>query len=264
MITMKKNIIAIGMLALSMCTLPAFAQQDRNQGIIKSALLGLEYEVKAGFNIGGTSPLPLPVEIRSINSYRPTTAIAVEGNVTKWLDKERKWGMIVGVRLENKGMKTDATVKNYGMEIIGEGGEVVKGNWTGRVMTKVRNSYLTVPVLATRQLNKRFSMSLGPYISYMLEGDFSGHVYDGYLREGNPTGNKVVFTGDKSAPYDFSGDLRRFQWGAQLGAEWKAFKHLNVYADLTWGLNDIFKKDFDTVTFAMYPIYLNVGFGYAF
>lgn len=262
--TMKKNIAAICMLILSMSTLSAFAQQDRNQGIIKSALLGLEYEVKAGFNIGGTSPLPLPVEIRSINSYRPTTAIAVEGNVTKWLDRERKWGVIVGIRLENKGMKTDATVKNYGMEIIGEGGEVVKGNWTGRVKTKVRNSYLSVPVLATRQLNKRFSMSLGPYVSYMLEGDFSGHVYEGYLREGNPTGNKVVFTGDKSAPYDFSDNLRRFQWGAQLGAEWKAFKHLNVYADLTWGLNDIFKKDFDTVTFAMYPIYLNVGFGYAF
>lgn len=262
--TMKKNIAVICMLILSMSTLSAFAQQDRNQGIIKSALLGLEYEVKAGFNIGGTSPLPLPVEIRSINSYRPTTAIAVEGNVTKWLDRERKWGVIVGIRLENKGMKTDATVKNYGMEIIGEGGEVVKGNWTGRVKTKVRNSYLSVPVLATRQLNKRFSMSLGPYVSYMLEGDFSGHVYEGYLREGNPTGNKVVFTGDKSAPYDFSDNLRRFQWGAQLGAEWKAFKHLNVYADLTWGLNDIFKKDFDTVTFAMYPIYLNVGFGYAF
>ena len=41
-------------------------------------------------------------------------------------------------------------------------------------------------------------------------------------------------------------------------------KHLNVNADLTWGLNDIFQKDFQTITFAMYPIYLNVGFGYAF
>lgn len=50
----------------------------------------------------------------------------------------------------------------------------------------------------------------------------------------------------------------------QLGGEWKAFKHLNVYADLSWGLNDIFKKDFKTITFAMYPIYLNLGFGYAF
>lgn len=62
----------------------------------------------------------------------------------------------------------------------------------------------------------------------------------------------------------FSDNLRKFQWGLQLGGEWRAFKHLNVYADLTWGLNDIFKKDFDTIAFAMYPIYLNVGFGYAF
>lgn len=36
----------------------------------------------------------------------------------------------------------------------------------------------------------------------------------------------------------------RFQWGAQIGTEWKAFKHLIVYADLTWGLNDIFQKGF--------------------
>ena len=52
--------------------------------------------------------------------------------------------------------------------------------------------------------------------------------------------------------------------GLQVGGEWKAYKHLNVHADLTWGLNDIFKKDFKTISFAMYPIYLNVGFGYAF
>ena len=71
-------------------------------------------------------------------------------------------------------------------------------------------------------------------------------------------------SGESVATYDFSDDLRRFQWGIQFGGEWKAFKHLNVYADLTWGLNDIFKKNFDTISFAMYPIYLNVGFGYSF
>ena len=74
----------------------------------------------------------------------------------------------------------------------------------------------------------------------------------------------VEFTDGKIATYDFSDDLRHFQWGLQVGAGWRAFKHLNVYADLTWGLNDIFKSDFNTITFAMYPIYLNIGFGYAF
>ena len=259
----RKISCLIGALAL-LVTFSAFGQQDRNQGILKSALIGLEYEVKAGVLIGGTSPLPLPVEIRDLSSYNPTLLVSLEGNVLKWLDREKRWGMIVGLRLENKGMKTDARVKNYGMEIIGDGGEMVKGNWTGQVKTKVKNSYLTIPVLAAYKFNSRFRMSLGPYFSYMMEGDFSGEVYDGYLREGNPTGNKVVFEDGKSAPYDVSKNLRRFQWGTQLGAEWRAFKHLNVYADLTWGLNDIFQKDFDTITFAMYPIYLNVGFGYAF
>ena len=74
----------------------------------------------------------------------------------------------------------------------------------------------------------------------------------------------MEFTGDSQANYDFSDELRKFQWGMQLGGEWKAYKHLSVYADLTWGLNDIFQKDFETINFAMYPIYLNIGFGYAF
>ena len=213
---MRKNIVSICVLALLLVTFSVFGQEDRNKGIINSALIGLEYEVKAGFNIGGTAPMPLPVEIRDITGYNPTMAVAIEGN------------------------------------------------WTGYVKTNVKSTYLSFPVLATHQFNRRFSMNLGPYFAYMLEGDFSGNVYDGYLREGDPTGNKVVFADGKNAPYDFSKNLRRFQWGAQLGAEWRAFKHLNVYADLTWGLNDIFQKDFDTITFAMYPIYLNVGFGYAF
>ena len=259
---MKNRIITA--LVLLIGILPVCAQKDRTQGIIWSSLHGLEYSVKAGISIGGTLPIPFPKEIRSIDSYNPTIAIGLEGYARKWLDESKNWGITVGLRLENKSMKTDATVKNYGMEIIGDGGEHLKGNWTGSVKTKVRNSYLTVPILATYNLSKRWNLMLGPYVSYLIEKDFSGSVYDGYLREDNPTGEKVVFEGNQSASYDFTNDLRKFQWGLQLGGEWRAFKHLNVYADLTWGLNDIFKKDFKTITFPMYPVYLNVGFGYAF
>lgn len=170
---MRKNIVSICVLALLLVTFSVFGQEDRNKGIINSALIGLEYEVKAGFNIGGTAPIPLPVEIRDITGYNPTMAVAIEGNVTKWFDQEKKWGMRIGIRLDSKGMKTNANVKNYGMEIIGEGGERIKGNWTGYVKTNVKNTYLSFPVLATHQFNRRFSMNLGPYFAYMLEGDFS-------------------------------------------------------------------------------------------
>lgn len=240
------------------------AQEREHKTLLSSYLRGWEYSMKAGFSIGGTSPLPLPQEIRSIDKYTPGIAISIEGNATKWFDEQRKWGMTVGIRLENKSMNTEATVKNYGMKIINTNGGELKGLWTGGVKTKVRNSYLAIPVLANYRINDRWKVVAGPYFSYLTEGNFSGHVYEGHLRTPNETGSRVDFTGESIATYDFSDNLRKFQWGIQAGGEWKAFKHLTVHADLTWGLNDIFEKNFDTVSFAMYPIYLNIGFGYAF
>lgn len=42
------------------------ADEVKSKGLLWSAFRGLEYRIKAGFNFGGTSPLPLPVEIRKI------------------------------------------------------------------------------------------------------------------------------------------------------------------------------------------------------
>ena len=109
---MKRYIVLIGILCLSgVVTLKA--QQERNQGIIWSSLRGLEYTVKAGINIGGTAPVPLPREIRAIDSYRPTLCVSIEGDIKKWFGESKEWGMMIGLRLENKGMETKATVKNY-------------------------------------------------------------------------------------------------------------------------------------------------------
>lgn len=61
------------------------AQSNRNRTLINAALHGWEYEIRAGFNIGGTLPQPFPEEIRSIDSYTPTLSVSIEGNMTKWL-----------------------------------------------------------------------------------------------------------------------------------------------------------------------------------
>ncbi len=256
---MKLNIYILSLISLLFIQQEVSAQKDRTPYLIQSTFRGLEYEVKAGFSIGGVSPIPLPAEIRAIESYNPTMLIAIEGNATKWFSK--KWGAEVGIRFENKGMRTDARVKNYNMEMTADDGGFMKGAWTGYVKTKVRNSYLTFPILATYKVSPRWIIKGGVFLSYMAEGEFSGSAYDGYIRNEDPTGEKINVT---EATYDFSSDLRNFAWGAQLSASWRAFKHLNVFADLTWGANDIFKKDFDVIQFNMYPIYLNMGFGYVF
>lgn len=255
---MKKRITIILLCCLTISNL-VIAQEERSNSILKSLTMGLEYRLKAGFNIGGTSPIPLPVEIRQINSFNPTTAFSIEGDVVKTFNS--KWGISAGIRLESKGMKTDATVKNYHMKMIASDGGEMEGQWTGGVTTTVKQSLLTIPVLAVYQVSKRWELELGPWFSYVTSGEFFGDAYDGYLRDGDPTGEKVNV---KSATYNFSDDLRHFQCGMQLGAQWRAFSHLNVTANLTWGVAPIFEKDFDTITFNMFPIYANFGFGYVF
>ena len=239
----------------------ALSAQEESQGLLWSAFRGLEYRIKAGFNIGGTSPIPLPAEIRQLESYKPGMQIAIEGNVIKWFDK--KWGALMGVRLENKGMRTDARVKNYHLVMDSKDNGHLEGAWTGGVKTKVKNAYVTVPIQGIYKVSPRWDLKLGPYLSFLTSKDFSGSAYDGYIREGDPTGDKVVVKNEE-ATYDFSNDLRKFQWGLDAGAEWRAYKHLSVYADLTWGLNSIFPDDFKSISFKMYNVYLNFGFGYIF
>ena len=260
---MKKNISIAVLCSLLICGNSAFAQRDRNKSLILSEENGWEYEVKAGVNIGGASPLPLPVEIRDIKSYSPKLNGLLEGSATKWFGNDYKWGVSAGLRLEEKGMETAATVKSYQTEIVNEG-EKVAGYWTGDVNTNYKSSFVSLPILANYRFNPEWKVRAGLYVSYRMDGEFSGFVSDGYLREGTPIGEKISFTDGKTATYDFTSQLRRFLWGTQLGGSWRAFKHFSVTADLTWAFNNIFEADFKTISFNMYPIYLNVGFAYRF
>ena len=69
-------------------------------GVSAQSFKKFEYRVKAGFNIGGTTPLPLPAEIRKLKEYSPTLAFAIEGNVVRNLTA--KWALISGLRFETK------------------------------------------------------------------------------------------------------------------------------------------------------------------
>jgi len=261
---MKNRISIIVIVLLFIHSMSVFAQQDRDSVLINLEKKGWEYEIKAGCNIGGIMPLGMPREIRSIDSYSPRLNGSFEGMATYWLFiKNRKWGVSTGLRIESKGMHAGATVKSYSTEIITNGSHVA-GYWTGDVNTKYNCTFLGLPVLADYRINKRWIVNAGIYVSYMLEGNFSGYVSNGYLREGTPVGEKLEFKDGKTATYDFDSELRRFEFGPEIGASWKAFNHFNLNAELTYGFDNIFKSSFKTITFNLYPVYLNVGFGYIF
>ena len=264
---MKNKCLLLLVALFTTLSTTVFAQEKTTKddskidNLLRAAIHGWHIRLGAGFNIGGAAPLPLPAEIRSIDGYNPGMNIALEGAVHKQIDKT-PWGILLGVRFEKKGMTTDATVKNYHMEAVNDDGSgTVIGAWTGEVRTELDNNYLTFPILATYNVGKRWQLSAGPYLSWMFDGQFTGAAHDGYIRDQNPTGEKAEVN---RASYNFSKNLRKFHWGVQVGGEFKAYKHLGVFANLQWGLNGIFPEDFNSVTFELYPIYANIGFNYLF
>ena len=93
---------------------------------------------------------------------------------------------------------------------------------------------------------------------------FSGHIYDGTFREGTPIGEPTIFEGTAKGIYDFSDDLRTFQWGNQLGAEYKLNQHVSFSLDVSMANSQIFRKDFESISFRMYNVFGNIGVGYTF
>lgn len=218
-------------------------------------------QVRAGYGIGGTSPLPLPASIRRLNSYTLQPNLSFGFDVTHNVTEQV--GVLFGLHYENKGMHVDANVKNYHQEII-RGGESLAGQFTGQVTTKVHEWMLTVPIQATYNLNEKIVLRLGPYFSFLTGKEFSGYAHNGYLRQGDPTGPKVILgdTPDSRGNFDFSSSMRDLQWGLDVGADWYIYKRWGVYADISWGLSGIHESSFKTIEQTLYPIYGTLGVTY--
>jgi len=123
---------------------------------------------------------------------------------------------------------------------------------------------LTVPITATYSLNDRLHFRLGPYISYVTSHSFKGYVYDGYLRETDPTGPKINMgsTKETRGNYDFSGNMRRFHCGIDAGVDWRITKRWGLFGDITWGLTGVHKSSFKTIEQTLYPIFGTLGITY--
>ena len=252
--------IAVTALALISFASAASAQMSPTDRIREK---GWELEIRTGVNLGGTAPMPMPAEVREIKEYNPKLNGILELSVYKWFIPHGGFGFVTGVRLEQKGMETVARVKNYHMAMTQQGA-VMEGNWTGMVRSSYYGSSVTVPLLLAYNFHDRGRVSAGVYAGYILDGDFSGDVYDGYFRKGSPVGEKIVFSNEDRTPYSFKDAIRPYEVGLQIGGSVKIYHNFNLFADLKCSFTNIFKSDFTAVSFPMYPIYIGTGFSHLF
>ncbi len=252
-----KNIIrhiAIAIAAV-MVSATAVAQQDSESGI--------KIRGRVGYSLGATTPMGIPEEVREIKSYNPKANISVGVDIQKNLSS--RWGVMAGVHFENKGMKADVDIKAYDMKELRQGDQTLAGYFTGGVVIDVTQWMLTIPVMASFDFRK-VQVHAGPYLSVLVNHDFSGYAYDGYLRQDTPTGAKVEMghQPEDRGNYDLSENLRDQQFGIMAGADWQFARHLGAYIDLSWGLTGIFKSDFKTIEQTLYPIFGTIGVCYKF
>lgn len=223
---------------------------------------GVQVRFNAGYALGGTTPLPLPAEIRKIDRFKPYGGgnIGVEASKMFGASKKR-WGISGGLHGFLDGMKTGAHVKGYHMGLDLDGNHV-EGYFTGIDETNVRLIGLTLPLQAVWRVSPRWTLQAGPYFQIFKKKEFEGCVYDGYLREVDPTGAKIDIPASNPLPYDFSSDLRSAYWGITLTADWKITRHLSAYGAVDWGVSDVFRSNYETITFSMHSIYANIGLAY--
>lgn len=212
----------------------------------------LSFLVLLGLNLGGTMPLPIPGNITKVESYSPGLAPSIGIDAINQLSE--KAGVSAGLRLENKSMKSTASVKEYSMNF-----RDFRGRFSGTVDTEMNFNYLSLPILARYTLTENFAVYAGAYYAYLLSGKFKGAANDGLLNSGSAPLEVI------REEYDFSNELRNHDIGLNLGLNFLPYnERFMVCFDFNYGFLSVFPKDFTGISDDMQNIYGRLSVGYLF
>lgn len=180
-----------------------------------------------------------------------------------------QWSLESGITIDVKGMGVRNRVK-YMYTSATMDDNTVRGYFTGRNETKVKASYVTIPVRIAYSLTETWKIRAGGYFSYKNSSEFSGTVWDGYLRQTDDKDiiNSILVDIDNKdeAVFDFGKDMRNFDMGLSVGFEhnFKNFKggRISLYGDMTVSLTPLFPSDFTAIDMTMRHMYAVVGLSY--
>ncbi|WP_231496719.1 porin family protein [Prevotella sp. 10(H)] len=226
---------------------------------------GLDWYLNLGLNMGGSMPVPLPREVRKIESYNPK--INPHIGISTVYNLNRKWGVGTELSLGIKGMRVKDRVKYMQTKVlVSEKGNPnkseVDGYFTGKNTTNVNLQYLSLSLYGIYNIGSRWEVKGGVYAASILKSKFEGNVSDGYLRDKTPNGPIVVIEADNPATFDFEDNMRDFDAGFVVGGRYKINERIGVMVNMNLGLTDIFYRDQNPINFKMQNIYGTFGVTY--
>lgn len=242
---LKKIIFIIGILNLFYSNISLAQQVDK----------GFDLSFSSGLNIGGTTPVPIPKDLK-LTSYNPGFNPKLGANLVYYFDE--KWGIGTGLSLDWKGMDIHVKVTDVHLSIDVPETGTLTGYVTGKGTTKVNTLYLTQPIYGTYRFNPKWQMKMGIYMAETLSRKFKGDVSNVKIVVEDPV------TEEREVSYatlNYSKDVRRFDMGLLAGGEFRMNRHIGFYGDFTWGFTPYFSRTVP-IHFTMRNIYLSLGVTY--
>lgn len=228
----------------------------------------LEWFLNLGLSLGGTSPLPLPEQVRKISHYNPKVNPYLGVAMIYNLDIQRKWAIGTEIALETKGMRVKDEVKYMSTRVTVSGKDnpneqIVTGDFVGKNTTNVNLQYLTLSIYGLYNIDTKWSLKAGGYLANTLKSTFNGNVSDGYLLD-KDSGERFIIGEDDIASFDFSDDIRDFDIGLLVGGKFNLNQRIGIIGTVTWGLTDIFYSGSNPISFKLQNIYGTLGVSYRF
>ena len=221
------------------------------------------HKIIVGYNIGATLPVPLPRELRSVSGYWPQFTPQLGYSVSYCFASQ--WSVESGIRLDIKGMGVRDKVKYMYTDVYMDNNNI-RGYFTGRNETEVKITYVTVPLKTAYHLNEKWALKAGGYASYRSSSEFSGTVWDGFLRKTDDrdliNGELIEIDEKGIATFDFGKEMRNFDFGISAGFDYAFNKKFTLYTEATYSLTPIFPKNFTGIDMKMRNVYLTVGMAY--
>ncbi len=127
--------------------------------------------------------------------------------------------------------------------------------FNGTVEGSFNNKYIENPILVIYDLGSRWSLHTGFYTSYLLSGEHKGKA-TGVVGDNFLTLDKEEF--------DESSDINTWDYGLNLGANYKVFKQLECELRLTSALRSVFQDDYQAADGIVRNMYLQAKVNYTF
>ncbi len=227
-------------------------------GLNASAQNFFSYGIKGGISLGTPiGPAPKSETLKASG----TPGIGPNLGIFARYDFKKKWGFQAEFYYTQKKGKFITPLVDqqytYEQEIVLPDTTVVayvETVFNGKATGKFDNRYLEMPILGFYQFSDRFSLTFGPYISYLLRGGNSG------VADGN------VGFGDLPVVEDFdeSEEIAKWDYGVATGVRYETKRGVNYQLLITTGLTSIYKDSYVLTEDLIRNLYLQLTAGYRF